>query len=784
MNSNLNDVLVYADLHVHIFPCWWITDDKKCACGDVECKNQGKHPIASLAPHGFKNATNDKDIIKNWWTRYPLANPALSLAASSLVVIDIDPRNGGEHSFDLLQKKYSKTYGKITSDVEQLTGGGGTHIVYVSENGKRYPGKLGPGVDVKHEGYIMVWPSNHLFGEYKWEASSDLTEGMIPSPAPEWLSYPDSDEFNINIMPCGKGLGLVSLLDEQISELKDALSFISNIERDDWLKVGMAIHSLDSGRDGYSLWEEWSSSCDKFDPRDQARVWFSFHNKADQINKESIFTWAQDAGWVNPLKKVIPADVMEMANSTIGLWRASDAGIIQKQLVEHPPFPVPLLDEVESLISRSGYVNYPDASRAAAIGLACSIAARNYISDTGEMTHVYLNMAATSTESIRYTLGTIQSILNDAGHRKLYQRSRKNTPYAIYESLINSPSHIYLSDDWGNIIKTAMRYTSGPLDHALSILASIYSQNEIPLESHDDTGKSKNGDARTIYSPAMSMLAITSNDQLATMTRPSEIGRGALVSFLSVVCSEDSSVMQDEPLPVVTPQWLIDHINKVQSAFISGVDGDMSEIKFPGTLPPVRQIIVKMCSAKDNDLRIMSLSDNPNLRPLLQGARVTMRRIAIAMAAWANPERPVVTPEIMSWCGDYVISSLKAFLHTFKLISTSEDGRSSSYQQVLSVIDLSGASGISFEGIRCRCYQFRCLPKDKRHELLETLIDDGEIKFVEQGRKGLYYSSRFITDSGDFGNVGNFGNSSVIKLPNSKPRSSKVEAKFGNFNVL
>ena len=127
----------------HILPCWWIHRVKgklQCACNHgANCKNPGKHPIFELVPHGHKSASKDPATVSAWWKKHPEANPALALAASGLIAIDIDPRNGGDVTFAALEEKY----GKITSDVMQLTGGGGFHLVLAIDFVATSPGGWG-----------------------------------------------------------------------------------------------------------------------------------------------------------------------------------------------------------------------------------------------------------------------------------------------------------------------------------------------------------------------------------------------------------------------------------------------------------------------------------------------------------------------------------------------------------------------------------------------------------------------------------------------------------------
>lgn len=83
-----------------IFPCHSVQRGR-CTCSDdLTCRqgSPGKHP---LTEHGFMDATNDIGLIRAWEAPFPWANWAVATGRiNNLVVIDIDPRNGGYQSIE------------------------------------------------------------------------------------------------------------------------------------------------------------------------------------------------------------------------------------------------------------------------------------------------------------------------------------------------------------------------------------------------------------------------------------------------------------------------------------------------------------------------------------------------------------------------------------------------------------------------------------------------------------------------------------------------------------
>ncbi len=158
-----------------------------CSCKDPKCGNIGKHPRTK---HGLKDATTDEGLIRTWWRDWPAANIGLLTGSQSgFVVVDVDPRHGGDDTLTDLKAKY----GDLPHTVEQLTGGHGRHLLFqYPGNGaviKNSAGAVGLGLDVRGDGgYIVAAPSLHKSGQhYTWEISSQPDDVAL-APLPAWLS--------------------------------------------------------------------------------------------------------------------------------------------------------------------------------------------------------------------------------------------------------------------------------------------------------------------------------------------------------------------------------------------------------------------------------------------------------------------------------------------------------------------------------------------------------------------------------------------------------------------
>lgn len=156
-----------------------------CTCkAGAACTSIGKHPI----PFKWTEAASDKqDSIKAWWKAFKGANLGVVAGAiSGVVVIDIDPRNGGDDSFDELMVKH----GKLPDTATVITGSGGTHYYFKHPGGtvKNSSGAIGAGIDCKGDGGFVVGPGSlhQCGGFYDWEGSSSPQEAGFAE-MPKWL---------------------------------------------------------------------------------------------------------------------------------------------------------------------------------------------------------------------------------------------------------------------------------------------------------------------------------------------------------------------------------------------------------------------------------------------------------------------------------------------------------------------------------------------------------------------------------------------------------------------
>jgi putative DNA primase/helicase len=156
----LDAALAYAARGWPTFPCWWLGHPNE------------KHPVAKAAPHGFKNATMDPDVIAGWWRDCPKALVGLPTGrVSGFVVLDLDVKYDDQNGFDTLD---NLGFGVLPETVMAHTASGGLHLYFAApdqieiRNTEGAKGRgIGSGLDWRGDGGYVIGPSPG--SGYRWD---------------------------------------------------------------------------------------------------------------------------------------------------------------------------------------------------------------------------------------------------------------------------------------------------------------------------------------------------------------------------------------------------------------------------------------------------------------------------------------------------------------------------------------------------------------------------------------------------------------------------------------
>lgn len=275
--DNLDVALVWAKAGIPIFPA----------------------RAESKSPHinGWKDrATTDAAQLRRWWRKWPDAMPAIVTGTrSGIAVLDLDRKNG---------KDGFKTLRELGHDPDALsahvisTPSGGAHLYFRHVEGlKQSAGKIGPGVDVRAEGSLVIAPGAINGKGTYGRLSGPLKRVMADlKPWPEAIQPPAREPRQST----GEKTGL------PFEEFAAALMTVPNAEdtnpnasdRNWWVKMlGAIYHETDGSEEGFALADKWSSQHDRYDPSAVEHVWNTVHREEDGATGASVLYEARRHGW-------------------------------------------------------------------------------------------------------------------------------------------------------------------------------------------------------------------------------------------------------------------------------------------------------------------------------------------------------------------------------------------------------------------------------------------------------------------------------------------------------
>lgn len=124
---------------------------------------------APLTKHAHLEATRGEPIIREWWDQYPDAMIG-GKVPDTLLVLDIDPRNGG--SYEALEGLILPAHLPETMEAVSGRGDGGRHLYFHRPRTieRLTSTRLPDGIDLKVNGYCILPPSLHpATGKpYRW----------------------------------------------------------------------------------------------------------------------------------------------------------------------------------------------------------------------------------------------------------------------------------------------------------------------------------------------------------------------------------------------------------------------------------------------------------------------------------------------------------------------------------------------------------------------------------------------------------------------------------------
>ena len=750
----LKAALGYAAKGWSVLPCWGPIHDPDgkfvgCGCKKASCDKPGKHPHGFLVPRGQMQATTDEAIIRKWFSGNHRLNIGILCSTSGLCTVDIDPRNGGYLTLEMLEAQH----GKISSDVHQLTGGGGEHFVFSNPYGVNgLPNQLGPGVDVKANGYFIAWPSIHQSGRmYEWEASSDPLNGCVPSPLPEFMR----DIAHKGVPLVQESLGSRLATEEQIKELRSALKFVRSDDYHDWVNFGQALKDL--GAAGYELWDEWSQTSDKYDKNLMGFKWRSFKSGAYQL--ESIFHEAQTLGWINPMSGIAlvePVAIEEVQHYV------PPAEKIAPPLIRIDGQSAPgILEDVVSWIEASSRKSQPDFSLQAALAFASTLLGRRYVTTQRNWSALYFLNIGKSGSGKEHAKWAIETLLEACGQPHLIGPAGYTSDSGVLSTLCKQPVHCSVIDEFGKVLEGASIKHGARSASTMKALMEVWGRCDGVMrpQGYSTFGMSDSDaqkmSAKTVRNPSLTLLAMTTPETFFDSIGSAAARDGFLNRFLMVETDIGRQAGRHTQKVSISPaiiEWAQRSVNPSSTLAMVNPAGDATLSPTPIVVPFSPQAMDMFGQFEEECINLMDEYEVDGLAEMWSRSNEIAMRVSLIAAV--SSDSSIIQEDHAAWSIAYVRRSFMKVVNRLKTCLFDSEFESISIQ-VLEVIRLGGKKGRTDREIHQYCRKFRGLDHRGKQNVLSSLAMNEDIVKVDvpslsgRGRPRGAWISVAVVDSVD-----------------------------------
>ena len=247
------------------------------------------------------------DLSREYLTKPSVYNVGLVCGKSSgIIALDFD------NNIDSLHQKVLKICGQ-SPVVKKGKKGGTIFFRYAGESSKKWQKDGQMVVELLSDGtQTVIPPSIH-------------PETMQPYIYTKGVSLVDVDINTLPFLPTDFEERVTALFQNKevvssrssLDVIKEALYFVAPTDYDTWLRCGMALKN-DFVDEGYSVWEKWSSTDPRFDPKDTLSKWESF--KKDGLSSATIISLARENGYI-PTKNTSSFFNVDNAKLEFDRWR-------------------------------------------------------------------------------------------------------------------------------------------------------------------------------------------------------------------------------------------------------------------------------------------------------------------------------------------------------------------------------------------------------------------------------------------------------------------------------
>lgn len=715
------------------------------------------HDYPKWSRHCERDTTeNEVDI----WGDWPEAG--IGIAAGRVIGIDIDVVHSATiaHEIEALAKR-------MLGDTPAVRIGRAPKRLLVYRAVQPFAGFKYPPIEVLGTGQQFIAYGIHpeTGQPYDWPVSTlaDLTPDELPAiteaqarefAKEAYLLIPlDQRPKSLTVGP--RVTGECANLPEQrgtFEAVEDALTHIVNadLDYDSWVRIGMAIKGA-LGDEGWPLFEDWSATSQKNDPKTTARSWRSF--APQRIGAGTLYKLALDNGWQPAPDLQLNGEVVmnghHPARELLEALQSPDP-ITTEPAGDSLPAPKPLpagWDQVGGVIADMMALMAATAKRpqpVLALGASlCAVGAlmgRKYRTESNTRSNLYVVGIAESGAGKNHSRVVINELFRKANLLQYLGGNKIASGSGLLTAIQRQPAILFQLDEFGMFLSAAADRKRSPryVCEILDLMTELYTTAGTTYFGIEYASTQHNNAHRAIHQPCACIYGTTTPLHFWQALQASNVADGSLARFL-IMESEDDFPDSNEAFGVIDPPPdLIDKLILIHqgggklSGNLTDV-GAIDEVLVDPRVVPMTPAARDAFRALDQELvGKLRTSRGTGFSSILARIEENATKLALIRAVSRDPVDPVIEDHDAKWgimlsrhCAELTIREASA--------RVSENQVESHHKRAMQILRDAGQAGMSRSEFTRRT-QF--MDHRQRDGVLRTLAEARLIDTVMLQSKG------------------------------------------------
>lgn len=600
---------------------------------------------------------------------------------------------------------------------------------------------------------------------YDWPVSTlaDLTPDELPAiteaqarefAKEAYLLIPlDQRPKSLRVGP--RSTGECANLPEQrgtFEAVEDALAHIVNADLayDSWVRIGMAIKGA-LGDEGWPLFEDWSATSQKNDPKTTARSWRSF--APQRIGAGTLYKLALDNGWQPAPDLQLNGEVVinghHPARELLEALQSPDP-ITTEPAGDSLPAPKPLpagwdqvggvIADMMALMAVTAKRPQPVLALGASLCAVGTLMGRKYRTESNTRSNLYVVGIAESGAGKNHSRVVINELFRKANLLQYLGGNKIASGSGLLTAIQRQPAILFQLDEFGMFLSAAADRKRSPryVCEILDLMTELYTTAGTTYFGIEYASTQHNNAHRAIHQPCACIYGTTTPLHFWQALQASNVADGSLARFL-IMESEDDFPDSNEAFGVIDPPPdLIDKLILIHqgggklNGNLTDV-GAIDEVLVDPRVVPMTPAARDAFRALDQELvGKLRTSRGTGFSSILARIEENATKLALIRAVSRDPVDPIIEDHDAQWgimlsrhCADLTIREASA--------RVSENQVESHHKRAMQILRDAGQAGMSRSEFTRRT-QF--MDHRQRDGVLRTLAEARLIDTVMLQSKG------------------------------------------------